>query len=551
MIGCQGPQLDPNLVAATDVGRYGGARVALEKKLPESPSDRSYILERLRLLILTLADGQPGAAEEVANQTFRLLRTQGINADRTVASVVLNEDVKIWKGEPFEQALGFTYVAIQKAELGQWDNARAAAGASLFLLKDFGDNERGQEMSNIEVARRAAEEDARKGEGAGDKYLNKGYTPVKTNFVLGYILSGLANKALGRTDEASDNFHEAAVVNASLEPLAKELTSGTYNTVFIVDFGRGPEKIATGPDQAFSRFVPKSPSDGNPVTVSISCGDGAFAAKSVPQVQDINRMAASLMWNNLEDVRQAKSTIGSGLLIGGLGVAAYGAQGGGGRRHNDTVALAGLGAAAAGLLLKSTAHADTRHAEFLPQRVYIVPVNITGRNSTVTIEIAGIPGAKMVLPALSPPTEAHDLQLRYVRMNPMGGQAWASTGQVVYGNDYCDARVEGDTLPYIMGGRDCSTPSEKVLQRYQAAGNCASMTTVDLENLYREEGIALSNEDQQGRSRKHILEGGDSLVAPLPGTAGYARLFDQVHSPYQPKSKALQELLEQRRGNPN
>jgi hypothetical protein len=552
LAGCQAQQLDPNLVAATDVGRYGGARVALEKKLPQDPSDRSYILERLRLLILTLADGQPGAAEEVANQTFRLLRTQGLNADRTAASIVLNEDVKIWKGEPFEQALGFTYVAIQKAEVGQWDNARAAAGASLFLLKSFGDNERGQEMSNIEVARRAAEEDARKGEGAGDKYINKGYTPIKTNFVLGYLLDGLANKALGRTDEANDNFHEAAVINASLEPLAKELATGTYNTVFIVDFGRGPEKIATGPDGAFSRFVPRTPSDSSPLTVSVTAGPessgggiNVFAAKSLPQVQDINRMAASLMWNNLEDVRQAKSAVGTGLLYGGLAAAAYGANGGGGRHHNETVALAGLGAAAAGLLLKSTAHADTRHAEFLPQRVYVVPLNIASRASTVTLDVGG---GRLVLPAIDPPTDPRGLQLRYVRMNPAPGQPWAASGQVVYSNDYSQWRVDGDTLPYIMGGRDCSTPSPRVLERYQSAGNLRNMTTVDLENLYREEGIALTLEDQQGRSRKHILEGGDSLVAPLPGTAGYARLFDQIHEPYKPKSKALEELLSQLRG---
>src|SRR6185369_14807979 len=206
------------------------------------------------------------AAEEVANQTFRLLRTQGLNADRTTASIVLNEDIKIWKGEPFEQALSYTYIAIQKAELGQWDNARAAANASLFLLKDFGHNERGQEMTNIEVARRAAEQDARSS-GAGDRYINKGYTPIKTNFVLGYLLNGLANKALAREDEANDNFHEAAAINAAFEPLAKELSTGAYNTVFIVDYGRGPEKIATGPDNAFSSFVPRSGSDTRPVRV--------------------------------------------------------------------------------------------------------------------------------------------------------------------------------------------------------------------------------------------------------------------------------------------
>ncbi len=541
--GCAAQKLDPNLIAATDVGRYGGARVAIQNKLTPNQSDRSYILYRLRLLILTLADGSPAAAEETANQTFRLLRTQGINDDKTVSSGVFNESVKIWKGEPFEQAMGYTYIAIQKAELGQWDNARAAAGASLFLLKDFGENERGKEMTAVEVARRAAEEDARNGEGAGDKYINKGYTPIKTNFVLGYLLSGLANKALGRTDEANDNFNEAAVVNASLKPLANNLAKGTYNTVFIVDFGRGPTKTASGPDGAFASFVPNTRSDGAPLDATVS--DGQSIAQA-PPAQDINRMASSLMWNNLEDVRHAKSVLGNAMLIGGTVVAANAANSGNsGRGRDDTAMWVGLGVAAAGLLLKETAQADTRHAEFLPQRVYVIPVNITKPGSTATLEVAGWPASRMVLPSIDPPSDSHAIQLRYVRLNPIGPQPWATTGQVVISNDYFEGRVEGDTLPYIMGGRDVSTPSAKVMERYHEAGNLTSLTSVDLENLYREEGIALTVEDQQGRSRKHILEGGDSLVAPLPGTAGYARLFDQLHQPYKPKSPALKDLLKQ------
>jgi hypothetical protein len=540
---CAAPPVDPNLVAATDVGRYGGARVALQQKLPSDQSNREYLLERLRLLILTLADGQPGAAEDVANQTFRLLRTQGINADKTVASVVLNEDIKIWKGEPFEQALAYTYIAIQKGELGQWDNARAAAANSLFLLKDFGQNERGQEMSNIEVARRAAEADARQGEGAGDRYINKGYTPIKTNFVLGYLMSGLANRALDRTDEATDNFHEASVVNPALDSLSRELASGTYNTVFIVDYGRGPVKVATGPDGAFARFEPHTLSDGRLLTATVSGGQANIA--QAPQVQDINRMAASLMWNNLEDVRHAKSILGTTLLVGGLAVAGYEA----GQHHSsNAVIAAGLAAAAAGLLMKSTAHADTRYAEFLPQRVYVVPMNITAPGSIVTLQVEGDAASRIVLPAIDPPSGPRALQLRYVRMNIVGPQAWATSGKVVYANDYYEGRVDGDTLPYILGGTDVSSPSPKALERYHAAGNLTNLTTVDLENLYREEGIALTLEDQHGGSRKHILEGGDSLVAPFPGTVGYTRLFDQRHEPYKPKSKALKELAKEIHG---
>src|SRR5262249_26405129 len=122
---------------------------------------------------------------------------------------------------------------------------------------------------------------------------------------------------------------------------------------------------------------------------------------------------------NLEDVRHAKSAISSGLLMGELTTAAYGASNGDDRHHNETVALAGLGAAAASLLLKDTAHADTRHAEFLPQRVYVVPVNITSPGSAMTLEVPSAPGSRLVLPAIDPPSNSSDLQLRYVRMHPM------------------------------------------------------------------------------------------------------------------------------------
>jgi len=115
---------------------------------------------------------------------------------------------------------------------------------------------------------------------------------------------------------------------------------------------------------------------------------------------------------------------------------------------------------------------------------------------------------------------------------------------VVYANDAYAGRVEGDDLPYILGGRDASRPTQQALSRYQAAGHLSGMTTVELENLYREEGIKLTEEDLGGRPHVHVLEGGDSLVPPLAGTAGYARVFCQEHGPYAPRSQALRDLRE-------
>ena len=137
--GCSSPA---NVRRAVTSGQYGDARVALHKALDGTkPSNRHYHLNRIRLGMVDLADGQPEQANATFAESFEFLRTQGVNADKTVSSVVINEDIKLWKGEPFEQALSYHYIACNYAALGQWDNARAAAQASLFLLRNFGENE--------------------------------------------------------------------------------------------------------------------------------------------------------------------------------------------------------------------------------------------------------------------------------------------------------------------------------------------------------------------------------------------------------------------------
>lgn len=524
--GCASESLSGRMLRSADAGSYAEVRVALEKKLSADRSDRNFVLDRARLLTLTLADGSPDQAEEVANETFDLLRTQGLNADRTTASIVFHEGVRIWKGEPFEQALSFHYIALQKAMRGEWDNTRAAALSSLFLLRDFGENEKGEELSSVEIARRAAIEERRK-TGEGD-FLDHGYAAVKTDFVPGYLMTALAARALGREDEASDHFREATTIDPGLESLVHELKR--CNTVFVVDYGRGPRKVAYGPDNAFSRFEPLRRSDRRGIVLRTQ---GVASVVSAPIALDVNQMAASHRWNNLEDVRSAKSVIGSAMLIGGAAVAAT--------SDNRDAQLIGLGVALAGAIMKASAAADTRHLEFTPQRIYFVPATITSRSTTFELEVEGDSTSRMVLAGLGPPPSGV-LQLRYVRMPALGGQPWAVAMTPLYRSQAYDEPVEGDDMPFILGGRDVSLPTAGTMDRYHRAGNLTDMTSVELENLYRAEGIALSIEDQRGRGRAHVLEGGDSLIAPLAGTTGFARLFGRLHPPYRPRSEALREV---------
>ena len=508
-------------------GDYGQARMFVRNNLHQNRRDREFLLDRMQLGVLTLADGHAKSAQGVFEEVYEVLRTQGVNADKTVASVVINEDVKLWKGEPFEQALALAYYGLQQGSLGQWDNVRAAAGNSLFQLRDFGNNKQGERIDTLEIAQRAIEyEQKQAGKPSdGKDYFNTGYAVRESNFTLGYILHGLASQALGRGDEARDFFNVAAQVDQNVRPLVDALKTGQYNTVLVVSHGLGPAKIAYGPDNALAKFQPRYPSDRDPLIVRAGGSNAAF-----PVVCDVNAMATDHMWNNLEDVRHAKSVVGTGLLAAGAITTAVGID-----RKNNTAALVGIGLMAAGALAKAGAHADTRYCNVLPQRLYVVPINIPEPNSIVEVQVQGRAGSRMALAGLSPPPRGQTLQLRYVslvsgaRLGDSYSPQWASSGRIFYSTNQTGP-LPGAPSPIVLGGNDARTPSADLLPEYQQHPNLRFATPAELEGVYRGQGVLLTTEDQGGYAGLHVLEGGKSLVEPLAGTAGFMRIFGQPHT---------------------
>lgn len=522
-----------------DRGEYARVAARVSEDLATDRNDRDYLLDRMRVGIALLADGRPAAAEPIMSRTFEILRTQGINDDKTVAAAVLGEGGVIWwKGEPFEQAMMFHYISVQKALLGEWDNARAAASSSLFLLRDFGENERGGRKSAEDLAREAAS----RGKGFDD-YLDRGYTPAPTDFALGHFMCGVANLAMNRyggdparLDEATDHFNRAATLRPDLRTVADALLAGAANTVFVVDFGPGPEKARYGPDDALVRFEPRLSSDARALEIVTYAPSSPQSPESglAAQITDLNAMSRDHMWNNLEDIREAKSALGTAMMIGGA-VAAT---------SDDSAAqIVGLSLLGAGLLSKLTAGADTRYCELLPQRVYIAAARISEPVSTATLTIQGNP--RLALPGLAPPQGQNPIALHYVRL-PMSAELaqWGQSGRVLYSNDSCDCAVQGENLPYILGGRCVQKPTLEVLRRYQAAGHLLDFSVIDLENLYRAEGIDLSPDPRALVGARHILDGGDTMESPVAGSTGFVRLFCREHPAYQPRSQELIQLRE-------
>ncbi len=529
-----------SLMTSVKAGNYADAREAIHDEYGntrDKKDDRNYMLTRMREVMVDLADGKGAESEDSANEVYDILRTQGINRDKTISSVVINEDLKFWKGEPFEQAMTYAYVAVQKGQEGEWDNTRAAANQSLFMLKDFGQSRSGGRKSSVDIARESNRRDGER----RDDYIDNGYVVAKTDFVYGHLLSGVASWVLGREDEARDQFNQALKINSKLKKLINTLESDQWNTLLVVDFGLGPQKVAYGPDKSMARFQPWRRFGPN-ARLQVTIDNQKL---NFPIVCNLDQMASDHMWNNLEDVRVAKSAVGTGMMVAGGALLA---------QDDDTAKYIGLGLLVAGAVSKAGAHADTRYCEIMPQRVYLAPIKVTHPNTSVLLQVAGQSGSKLRLFGLNPPADHERAVLRYVRLNSdRRAPQWAKADQIVYSNDGSTDAIAGSELPFILGGHDVRKPSHEVLMEYQSAGHLNNLTLGDLEELYRAEGIAIDEQEriqyqQAGGDlsyQRHILEGGRSLVPPKAGSAAYSRVFAQKQAPYQPQSEIVRELRQQ------
>lgn len=387
------------------IGDFVGARDMVEAQVEDDMSERRYMLDRMRAGVLNLDAGDAVRAEKWFADVYDVLRTQGLNKDKTVRSVVLTEGVKVWKGEPFEQAMSLVYYGFVQASQGSWDNARAAAGNALFYLRDFepkdeDDPSAGERrIDTEEIARRAAAYEAKqRGEEpefvSGDAYLDNGYVAEENNFTMAYLLHGIASQQLGRDAEASDYFNRVVKLSPQHRALVAQLRAGDYNTIVVVADGLGPRKVATGPGGALSRYQPIDTMQ-TPARLSV-VGQEPI---DLPGITNLNAMALDHRWNNLEDVRVAKNVLGDVMIAGGLVVVAKGID-----DESLEAAAIGAGIAALGLLFKGTSKANTDYCDVFPQRLFVAALNVTEPGTDLTIDLPGAwPPGGATLRSLDPP----------------------------------------------------------------------------------------------------------------------------------------------------
>ena len=500
---------------------FTAAREALREDAGHN--DTNVLLNNVRLGLAALADGDTLEAEAALGRSFDLLSTAGLNDDRTTASIIVDEGVLIWKGEPFEQALSYYWIAALYATLDDWENVRAASANALFRLTDFGSRQTARTMT-----RNAA---------ADPDYLEKGYTAVDTNFALGFLMEAIGSSLSGAAG-ADEQLDAAMQIDKKLGHIVSILRAGDYDTLLLVDYGKGPTKMAYGPDDALARFVPQERHHGDLVVSYNDIEYGPFR-----RVCDVNRMSIDMRWNNLENIRVAKSTIGNVLLTGGAVTMAAGASSDSGGAA-VVAGIVGLSMMAVGALFKSGAAADARYLEFAPQSIYIAPLRLND-NGELRVAVEGDPGSTIVFPDFRPGKRGAP-QAVYLRLHGLDSPdpPWLESTWELYGNDLTG--VFEDDWPWILGGSDVSTPDLGTVGAYKLGGYLSRFSIDDLSELYLAEGIVIGagrvSPDTGQRAWRHILDGGRALYTPQPWSMGYKRLMYSPHDPYRAKSGRVRNL---------
>src|SRR5206468_11289851 len=150
-------------------------------------------------------------------------------------AVLVDEKLKIWKGEPYERAMANFYLGLIYYARKDYNNARAAFENALFKLRDYGE-----------------------GKDKKDEYRH-----VESNFALACIMLGRCWQHLGREDLAHANFDRAVALHRGLAPAADYKLHQESNVLLVIEFGHGPRKI-TNFDGAIVGLGP-TPAEAGPV----------------------------------------------------------------------------------------------------------------------------------------------------------------------------------------------------------------------------------------------------------------------------------------------
>lgn len=311
--------------------------------------DENFVLNNERLGSTTLAEYRLSDAEMAFLRAYEVINSVGVNnGGRSLGAALIDEKIKIWKGEPFERAMANFYLGLIYYMRHDYPNARAAFENALFKLDD---------------------------------YENKNTKPnqiIKTDsdFALAYLMLAKAWQRMGQEDKAAQLFQKVKHLRPDLAALADENYNRSANLLIVADWGIGPQKL-TQADGSMAGFTP-TPRQAGPVRLPRVSVDGVeYSPQRVFRAPaDLLALAQDRKWQSIDTIRVLKSAAGTGLMVAGAAEAATLKP-----KNAELGAILFL----SGLLLKATSHADTRFWEMLPRTTFVIPLRVPPGPHDVTI----------------------------------------------------------------------------------------------------------------------------------------------------------------------
>ncbi|HEX8521075.1 MAG TPA: hypothetical protein VF669_02385 [Tepidisphaeraceae bacterium] len=406
LVGCanQDQQRADHAIQRYYMGDIAGATKELRPLAKKT--NENFVLNNVRLGSIALANYDLDAAENAFLAAYEVINSTGVNnGGRTLGAVLVDEKVKVWKGEPYERAMVNFYLGVIYYMRHDYNNARAAFENALFKLRDY----------------------------AGDD--EKNYKEHENNFSPAILMLGKSFQRLGRDDLAQANFDKLPPM---LKTLGNPQLNEQSNLLLVIDFGYGPRKV-TDFDGAMVGLAP-TPLEAGPIARPIVRVDGAYQSLegvNYPPV-DLLALAQDRKWQSMDTFRTLKSAIGTGMIIGGGVEGLRGITGSGARQRTDLMVSGAL--IAGGLLLKATSQADVRQWELLPRTVYILPMKVAPGKHEISVQFPGA-DVRQTWRNLDVPEEGEATY--YFRMNrwnegpfdwPPAAMAEVNTSSAVSGN---------------------------------------------------------------------------------------------------------------------
>jgi tetratricopeptide (TPR) repeat protein len=337
--GCATPQ--------TKVALTGNIMVDGPKMIAEGPP-KDKVLWQYRTAVAAMRQGNYSLAKQYLDDALLTLGgIYGNDPDAKKARGYFHaESKKTFIGEPYERSMAYFYRGVIYWMDGEPDNARAC-----FRSAEFEDS------------------DAENKAYAGD-------------WVLFDYLDGLATTVLG--GDGSDAFKRA---QANCKGVNLPPYDPKANVLFLVEYGPGPTKFATGQYGQELRF--------RTVPSPVRSAELKVESLKLPiaPTDDVNFQATTRGGRVMDHIlgnkavfKSTTETVGNAALVGGLVTASA--------SNNRTTQQVGLGVALVGLASKlissaATPEADVRSWDNLPQFLSFAAVSLPVGRHTATVEFLG------------------------------------------------------------------------------------------------------------------------------------------------------------------